>query len=207
MDLDGDVDILAILTERLNRIGDTSLDGIRRSDISETYLFFDYDFHNNQLSLKEINRRVDAMLDMFDEETDKGKLYINYPMIESIRYVKELPDDRYVEYEVSRNDCRYFKRLAREFSFYDSFDFLLFRDGETPTKEKYNQVHDSWEHLKAMNVCKANYIVSGENSMPIQKSDISQSKIFRGQLERWVNPGEKVAILNSFPIFIYDYYK
>jgi hypothetical protein len=207
MDLDGDADILAILTERLNRIGDTSLDGIRRSDISETYLFFDYDFHNNQLSLKEINRRVDAMLDMFDEETDKGKLYINYPMIESIRYVKELPDDRYVEYEVSRNDCYDFKRLAREFSFYDSFDFLLFRDGETPTKEKYNQVHDSWEHLKAMNVCKANYIVSGENSMPIQKSDISQSKIFRGQLERWVNPGEKVAILNSFPIFIYDYYK
>lgn len=82
---------------------------------------------------------------------------------------------------------------------------LFVFEGETPTKEKYNQVHDSWEHLKTMNVCKANYIVSGENSMPIQKSDISQSKIFRGQLERWVNPGEKVSILNSFPIFIYDY--
>jgi hypothetical protein len=84
MDLDGNVDVLSLLTERLHRIGDASLDGIRRSDISETYLFFDYDFHNNQLTLDEINQRVEAMLNMFDEETENGKLYINYPMIECI---------------------------------------------------------------------------------------------------------------------------
>jgi hypothetical protein len=88
MELDGDADILSLLTERLHKIGDTSLDGIRRSDISETFLFFDYDFHNSQLPLEEINRRVCTMLKLFDEETENGKLYINYPMIESIWYVK-----------------------------------------------------------------------------------------------------------------------
>jgi hypothetical protein len=56
-----------------------------------------------------------------------------------------------------------------------------------------------------MNVSKANYIVGGDSSMPARKSDISQTKIFRGQLEKYVVTGESVAVLNSFPIFIYDY--
>lgn len=205
MELDGDVDVLALLTERLHHIGDTSLDGIRRSDISQIFLFFDYDFHNSQLPLEEINRRMTVMLELFDEETENGKLYINYPMIESIRYVKELPDEKHIEYTVLRSECSQFKRLAREFSFYDSFDFFLFREGETPTKEKYHLIRDNWEHLKSMNVRKANYIVSGINAFPQRKSDISQLKIFRGQLEKYVNCGERVAVLSSFPLFVYDY--
>ena len=68
----------------------------KTSDISETYLFFDYDFQNTQLTLEEINLRVQSMLELFTDETDDGKLYINYPMIESIRYTKELPDEDYV---------------------------------------------------------------------------------------------------------------
>jgi hypothetical protein len=205
MELDGDADILSLLTERLHKIGDTSLDGIRRSDISETFLFFDYDFHNSQLPMEEINRRVRTMLKLFDEETENGKLYINYPMIESIWYVKELPDEHHVEYTVSRNECKDFKRLAREFSFYDSLDFILLREGEIPPKEKYMRIRDNWEHLKSMNVRKANYIVSGRNAYPALKSDISQLAIFEGQLSKYVNYDERVAILNSFPIFIYDY--
>ena len=77
------------MRERLADRGDATLDGIRNSDISEIFLFFDYDFLNSQLSLDEINRRVEEMLTLFDDETDNGKLYINYPMIESIRYTRD----------------------------------------------------------------------------------------------------------------------
>ena len=101
-DYDGDGDIVALMRERLADRGDATLYGIRNSDISEIFLFFDYDFQNSQLSLEEINRRVEEMLALFDDETDNGKLYINYPMIESIRYTKELPDDAYVGYTVGR---------------------------------------------------------------------------------------------------------
>ena len=99
-------DIVSIMRERLADRGDSTLDGIRSSDISQIFLFFDYDFQNTQLSLDEINRRVTKMLSLFDDETDNGKLYINYPMIESIRYTKELPDEEYAHYVVSREDCR-----------------------------------------------------------------------------------------------------
>ena len=58
-------------------------------------------------------------------------------MIESIRYTKELPDPDYANYVVSREECKDFKRLARDFSAYNSLDHILFKDGETPTKEKF----------------------------------------------------------------------
>ena len=195
------------MRERLADRGDATLDGIRNSDISEIFLFFDYDFQNSQLSLDEINRRVEEMLTLFDDETDNGKLYINYPMIESIRYTKELPDDAYASYTIGREACKDFKRLAREFSAYDSLDHLLFKDGETPTKDKYLKVKDNWEYLRAMNVCKANLLTTGLFTMPREKSDIGQLAVFNNQVTKFVKPIESVAILNSFPIFIYEYMK
>lgn len=45
-----------------------------------------------------------TMLEMFSNETEYGKLYINYPMVESICYTKELPDKDYANYTVSREE-------------------------------------------------------------------------------------------------------
>ena len=74
----GGGDIVSVMRERLDERGDDSLKGIRSSDIAEIFLFFDYDFQNSQLSLKEINQRVEKMLALFSDETENGKLYINY---------------------------------------------------------------------------------------------------------------------------------
>ena len=56
------------------------------------------------------------MLETFDNETEYGKLYIDYPMVESIRYTKFLPDANYWTYTISRTDCNRFKGLSAEFS-------------------------------------------------------------------------------------------
>ncbi len=200
-------DIVSLMRERLADAGDATLDGIRSSDISEIFLFFDYDFQNSQLSLEEINRRVREMLAWFDDETGNGKLYINYPMIESIRYTRELPDADYINYVVSREECKDFKHMARDFSAYNSLDHLLFKDGEVPTKEKYIKVKDNWSYLKQMNVAKAHWLITGENSLPVNKSMVNQLSIFDGQVSHFVTPKSMVAILNSFPIFIYEYMK
>lgn len=144
---------------------------------------------------------------LFADETENGKLYINYPMIESIRYTKELPDNDYANYVVSREECKDFKRLARNFSAYDSLDHILLKDGETPTKEKYMKVKDNWQFLKQMNVSKANLLIAGVNAMPKEKSVVNQLSIFERQLLLHVKPNRSVAVLNSFPIFIYEYMK
>lgn len=207
MEYDGDGDVVSVMRERLATRGDSTLNGIRSSDISEIFLFFDYDFQNSHLSLEVINQRLEVMLALFADETENGKLYINYPMIESIRYTKELPDTDYVNYAVSREQCKDFKRLARDFSAYTSLDHILFKDGVTPTKEKYIKVKDNWQYLKQMNVSKANQLINGANTMPKDKSAINQLAIFRRQISLFVKPNKRVAILNSFPIFIYEYMK
>lgn len=50
--------------------------------------------------------------------------------------------------------------------FYTSLDHILFKDGVTPTKEKYIKVKDNWQYLKQMNVSKANQLINGVNTMP-----------------------------------------
>lgn len=200
-------DIVSLMRERLANRGDNTLSNIRTSDISEIFLFFDYDFQNQQLTLEEINNRVEKMLTLFDNETDNGKLYINYPMIESIYYTKELPDNAYAHYVVSREECKNFKQLVHEFSAYNGLDHILFKESKTPTKEKYQRVKDNWQHLKKMNVCKANLITSGTYIMPTEKPAINQLSVFKNQVAQYVKPSEQVAILNSFPLFIYEYMK
>lgn len=44
--------------------------------------------------------------------------------------------------------------------------------------------------------------------MPAVKNAIAQDKIFEAQLQNYINkPVPSVAILNAFPLFIYDYFK
>lgn len=203
-----DGDIVAILKEWLSgKEGNPLADVERSSDFSEIYLFFDYDFHHKHLSVEEINSQVAEMLSMFNDETDRGKLYINYPMIESIRYTKELPDADYQTYVVTREECSDFKASCDDFSAYPSLDFILLKD-KKPTKEKYQSVRDNWEYLKEQNVKKANYICCGNFAFPVAKSGISQDSIFQNQLSRFVNTDTReVSILNAFPLFLYEYFK
>lgn len=206
---DGDGDIVSLLMEKFAGQADNPLKDIDASaDISEIYLFFDYDFHNRNLSLEEINRQVKEMLETFNNETEFGRLYIDYPMVESIRYTKQLPDANYWTYSVTRSECGKFKGVSADFSAYDSFDFILLKDHREPTEVEMEEVKQNWEYLKEMNVGKANYLCKGKNTMPASKEDILQDKIFNSQVEQYVNTEEcKVAVLNAFPIFLFDYFK
>lgn len=57
-----------------------------------------------------------------------------------------------------------------------------------------------------MNVRKANLLVSELHALPKSKSTISQQAIFGGQQYLYATKNESIAVLNSFPIFIYDYF-
>ena len=201
--------IVSLLMEKFSGKEDNPFKNIERSsDFSEIYLFFDYDFHNKNLSLEELNQQVREMLDMFNDETENGKLYINYPMIESIRYTKKLPDPEYYKYCAVRDKCNHFKSIAAEFSYYKSLDFIQINCNKEPSEKKMEQLRQNWEYLKEQNVYKANYICSGKNCTPGLKEDISQSHIFNHQMTKYVSATPcKVSILNSIPLFLYDYFK
>ena len=98
-------------------------------EISEIYLFFDYDVKQtdacNDLTIEEQHQRIEELLHYFNDETDKGKLYINYPMVESIRYFKKaLPDNGYKDYTVDAAIDGAFKKLVNSVSYYKNLDFI-----------------------------------------------------------------------------------
>lgn len=205
---EGDGDIVSILKERYQGQKDSPFtDDAKSSDFSEIYLIFDYDFQNKNISLDVMNSQLEEMLDMFDDETDNGRLYINYPMVEAIRYTKTLPDKDYWTYVVSRKECTdsSFKSIADSFSDYKSLDFLTLSTRRAATEKEIRSRLDNWRLLIVQNVSKANYICSGENEMPEDKETVSQIVIFGAQ-KRHLTSSESVSILSAFPLFLFDYF-
>ena len=207
-----EVDTVSVFKEILTEKGDNTLKDIREDEVSEIYLFFDYDFQEKSRTLEENNKRLSEMLDYFADETSNGKLYINYPMVESLRYTKELPDNDYWSYTVTRQKCQEdnFKHQVHEFSFYKSnLEYLVLTikpaDDETKIQQKADTAKTNWLHLVTMNTSKANYICNDKNELPEEVN--SQKEIYDNQLAKYVGTEEcKVSILNAFPIFLFDYF-
>lgn len=192
-DYDGFADVVDVLKVELEKTDPTNeIFNHKSSDFESVYLFFDYDFHNG--NLEEKNRKVKELLEYFNEETGNGRLFISYPMIESIRYTKELPDENFHKYKVVREDCEdgKFKQDAKKFCYYKGYDYL---------KDTSN-----WKHLIRHNVQKANMLTMDNLSWPLNKDDVEQSILFESQLDKYVIPNKEVAILNAFPLFIYYYF-
>lgn len=186
-------------------------------EISEIYLFFDYDIKQpdayNRLTIEEQHTRIKELLCYFNDETDKGKLYINYPMVESIRYFKNsLPDNDYKDYTVKASIDGAFKALVNAESCYKNLDFICFginksSDLKIPKDpKKIQSIQDNWITVKEINIKKAHFICADSYSVPQEKSVISQQHIFDSQLDKYVNPNGRIAILNAFPLFLYEYY-
>lgn len=179
---------------------DKRLLGYHESDFSEVYLFFDYDPHAQQ-SIESLNTTLAEMLSFFDNETGRGKMYINYPMIEALRYTKQLPDNEFYKYVIPLDQCVNFKKLASNFSAYNNISF--FAGGQSVSED---ELMNNWHCLITQNVRKANYICTQENVIPKEKSLIGQTIILEKQVECYVNSENPcVSVLSSYPIFLFDY--
>lgn len=80
-------DIVEVLRENVDNAR-TTLANVSRQEIDEIYLFFDYDIHQDNIrhiSDSETPESViRTLLRTFDNETENGKLYISYPMVEAL---------------------------------------------------------------------------------------------------------------------------
>lgn len=127
---DFDTDIIEVLRESSDDIKE-QLTGLSRDDFSEVYLFFDYDAHQTNLSKKDDADAVAQMLDSFDNETENGKLYISYPMVEALRdYYPDVCGDRKACF-VAAHDMKEFKNAsaARAINLqFKGYDYEIWKD-------------------------------------------------------------------------------
>lgn len=210
-------DTVTILRNRFKNDPTNSIGSIKySSDISEIYLFFDFDGKSTK-NLKETNLQLQKMLRFFNDETSgQGKMYINYPMVESILFVKRaFPDNDFWRYTYPLKDTASFKSYVHNECYYKNLDAITFKANKRthlitkePSEKESITKKENWRHLIRMNVRKANYLCTGKLELPdLQNTEISQEEIFTHQKENYLEPKEEISVLNAFPLFIYDYTK
>ncbi|MDQ7727590.1 hypothetical protein [Halomonas sp. SpR8] len=158
---------------------------LRRDQIGQIYLFFDMEPHDDHYS----DQNLLNMLGLFSNETELGKLFISYPMVEALRDI-----DDHTEYLtrianlVDCNGTNYKPLSAKRGS-------NIYQDAR-----KIDKI--LWQGLVAANVKKANSLVRGEYvATPI----LEQLAIAQAQLTNCL-PKDHVAVLSAFPIFLADYF-
>lgn len=82
------------------------------------YFVFDFDIQHHEINEdNDINRnceKVRIMLEELNNETDetRGKLYINYPMMESFRDINSIDDTEFISSSIALNDVRNYKSIV-----------------------------------------------------------------------------------------------
>lgn len=199
---DLDFDVVELLKERSKENAEL-LKNYTRDSFAYIYLFFDYDAHSTLAD----DNKIMEMLKFFNNETDNGKLYISYPMVEAIRHYKDLYSFKDLTVKCKRANCTYKDDCKdadmcmkephyKEFSASDCRPYLC-------NINKYT--NDVWQELIYAHVSKMNYLVNEQFAFP-EKTEW-QSTIFEKQLEKHINHKcPMVAVLSAFPIYVLDYF-
>ena len=169
-----------------------------------TYLIFDCDIHhpksNETRLLKDIINdnftKLKEMADYFIDETDPtiGKLYINYPMMESFRDCDDFFDNNYKDAFVTLENIPKYKNIV-------STRKLIHLHIDKYKKENY-------ESLMLQNLYKLDFIINGFWGKPNYDTylEISNSLKVLEEEYKIVNSDEKIAVLNTSLFLIIDYF-
>lgn len=160
-----------------------------RDDIAEIYLFFDLDYHATQKELiPENTDSVSEMLDLFDNETDNGKLYISYPMFEAYKH----------PIQTQRTSC-----LSIGADYKKAVACICDKKLEQLSKLSIEQ----WNEYLLIHFKYINEFLHDSNSIPEEYiiEDFTQIFIYRKQLKEHIEPHEAVHVVSPFVLFLLDY--
>lgn len=184
-DFDSDeVDIQLVLKSHENTNRKKELLSRKYKDV---YLIFDFEPHHDTPHFDTLRR----MISFFNDSTSRGKLYINYPMMQSYKHFNKLPDDDFKDKKIDISNVANYKQIVGEESNYRDLSVYSYNLFVSLT------VH----HLK-----KANYILYGRYSIPtlIQYLSWSGKDIYDKQYSLLKNSYD-VFVLNTCIFNLIDY--
>ena len=181
---DPDLDLFELLKVRSGH-NCRALEDYTREDFSQIYLFFDYEGQAPNAS----DDSLADLLARFDNETEAGKLFVSYPMVEALRDID--PKEDFGQFVVSAdiNGKAEYKNLASR------------RTGIAAFR---NLSKESWRFIITESEKKANLIAGGNYEQP--EVPIEQVPILQGQIEHFKEPSDLIAVLSAFPFFLLEYF-
>lgn len=180
---DDDLDTFELLKNRPQNVD--ILSSFTRNDFAEIYLFFDYDGHATNAS----DDIILELLSFFKEETEAGKIFLSYPMVESIKHFSSTLN---------------FKDLKVEAKININYKNIVHSECSKEFRDLSSLSEKNWKEIIELHLNKMNFIVHEIFDFP--DNLISQSTIFTNQLEKYINVDATVSVLSAFPVFVFEYY-
>ena len=204
IDFNGDLrDVLA----GLSCMKGQDLDALRQTNFAYTYLIFDCDAQHTMDEEKDKDRPVDEIMKenfqrleqlvaYFTNETDPtiGKLYVNYPMMESYRHCDDFFDENYSNARVCIDDIRHYKEITGHRK-------LANRHVDTFTKENFAA-------LLRMNIYKLNAMLGSGWESPLYKTyqTLSEQSTIALHQKEQTTTARCMDVLNTTLFLLTDYY-
>lgn len=183
------------------------LDTLRQTNFAYTYLIFDCDAQHTidkerdksrpiDEILQENFQRLEKMAAYFINETDPtvGKLYVNYPMMESYRHCDDFFDENYCNTHVCIDDIKHYKEITGR-------SRLANRRVNTFTKKDFTA-------LLRMNIYKLNTMLGSGWESPIYKTyrTLSEQTGIVFHQKKLTAATRYMDVLNTTLFLLADYY-
>lgn len=144
--LDETLDVVSVLRESVD---DPERRMILEQEYSDVYLVFDMDPHDPRYD----SNMLKTAIRFFSDSTDNGKLYLNYPMLESYRHLKMHYDPGYLNRVVKTDSLGGYKHIV-----------------ETESHPDFKQLGDyteeTFREIIVMNLQKANWMMGNGGRIP-----------------------------------------
>ncbi len=182
--IDEDLDIKLTLRENEK---DEEKRKILSQKYTEIFLIFDFEPQHNKLKFREVKQ----LLNIFNDSTDKGKLYVNYPMMQSYKHINKMPDRDFKDRKVTLQEVYNYKDIVASKTSYQDL-------------RKYN--YPILISMMLHHLMKINYILNGTYEIPDKNTfyKFDFSKLYNIQLKLIKNE-RMVYVVNTCILNIIEY--
>ena len=154
----------------------------------DIYLVFDFEPQHDNLHFDTIRR----MLEYFQSSSDTGKLYLNYPMIQSYKHITVLPDPIFSFRTIELKDIYQYKKIVGEESIITDLN-----------ASSYN----TFVSLGVHHIKKVNYLLTGKNELPSVSEYLAISHLDIFDVECNLLKERKVVSILNTSLFIFIDFK
>ncbi len=181
---DDEINIKSVLS---SLEADTEKKKMLKENYTDIYMIFDFDPQHDHPHFNTVKR----MVNYFSDSTIMGKLYINYPMMQSYKHFNILPDNTFAGKTIDVNSIVKYKSIV---------------GAESKFKDLTHYDYRTFFSLSVHHLKKANYILTGKYELPLLEHyfDIDYGQIYDKQLEL-INDQDKVWILNTCIFSLIDF--
>ena len=161
-----------------------------------TYLVFDLDIQDGKESdRQEKLSQISKMLDLFNNETEYGKLFINYPMMESYRH-----------FDITNPSTLNNKCVIVDNEVLTNYKKLVGQEGTNKNLSKYTS--RDFYNITLAHLMQANLLVNGQFKKPnnIDYVDLIDISIINKKQKDLILKSKKMLILNTSTFLYSEFY-